>query len=190
MKIYELTPVEGFRDISVDDRRCKSDKEFNRLQTALYFTGVPIVGKWNEPPLYSAYPKKPFADVRLLGSGVIAVTAKKLDVLEMFLEMAGQLFPVHFADNDFVFCNITECVDCIDESKSVWKELSGGNRIYRKTHFDFSTLPESTLFKIPQWPTRIYCWERHNDPEGEFKACCEKHKLKGIHFRLIQSGEE
>ena len=190
MNIYQMGSLEGFRDITVDDRRCKTDEEMERLGLALNFTGEPVDGKWTAPPLYSVYPRKPFADVRLVGSGAVVVTPKGLEVLEMFLEMSGELFPVHFTDIDFTFCNITECVDCIDEAATKWQVFSTGRRICLVPQFDFSLLPESSLFKIPECPTNIYCWERHGDPEGEFKACYEKHKLKGIHFRLIQSGEE
>lgn len=192
MNIYQLSSKEGARDILVDDRKCKTDKDFLRLQCALQFEGKPLK-RWKAPSLFSLYPRKPFADVTLPGisTGSLAVNPKGLDALEMFLEMAGELFPVQFADTDFTFCNITECVDCVDESRSESKVLaSDGRRIWRKVHFDFSLLPESTLFKIPQWPTKIFCWERHNDPEGEFKACYEKHKLKGINFSLVQSGEK
>lgn len=190
MVIYEISAKDGFRDLTVDDRHA-SDEEFDRLQVALRFTGRPLDGKrWEPPPLYSVYPRKLYPDVFYMNRGGLVVYSRAFDVLDMFLEMAGEVLTFKFDGLDLAICNITECVECIDEGRSGWTELPSGGRMCLRPHFDFTLLPESTLFKIPQWPTRIYCWERHKDPESEFKACYEKHKLKGISFRLVQSGEE
>lgn len=193
MKIYQIGSTEGFRDISVDDRSPKAGdvgEPYPGRSTALDFTGKPLGSQWRPPALYSMYPRKPFPDVGIIGVGGVVVNSCCLDVLDSFLEMAGELYIVGFEGKAITICNITECVDCIDASKSLCEELCDGTKMWRKLHFDSSLLPESTLFKIPQWPNRIYCWERHKDAEGEFKACYEKHKLKGVHFRLVQSGEE
>lgn len=177
--------------MTIDDRHCKSDEEFHRLHsTAINFTGEPLGGKWVSPPLYSIYPRKPFPDIALLHRGGLVAYPSAFDAVDMFLEIAGELIPLKFGDKELTVCNIIESVECLDDQKSQWQVLPSGNRLFLKPYIDASLLPESTLFKIPQRPTSIYCWERHNDPEGEFKACYEKHKLKGLRFRLIQSSEE
>jgi hypothetical protein len=48
----------------------------------------------------------------------------------------------------------------------------------------------SSLFKIPERPFTIYCWEEDRDQETEFKACVEKNKLKGLEFELVWTDEK
>jgi hypothetical protein len=87
---------------------------------------------------------------------------------------------------------VTECVNCLDHDKCKWLKTKDGQRIYpTKFVFHPDRFVESSIFKIPEMrASSPLCVERENDPETEFKAAVEHHKLKGLTFKLLWSGRE
>jgi hypothetical protein len=151
-----------------------------------YFRGVPKTD-WNPAPMAPDPKSLPEPDVWRFGYGAFAVGTellKKIPALERILSRAGQLLPQPFKGKELTICNILECVNCIDEEKTQYPEP-----VERKgvpfPFFVTSALPKSTLFKIPLVPTDIFAWEDSSsiDPENDFKACAEKHKLTSVYFR-------
>jgi hypothetical protein len=191
MKIFEVKFDDKFQYLAADDRKSKTDKEIQALQLSLYFTGEPKK-KWRPPKIYVPYPKRLEPDIWStgIGNGAFAVNAKAFEKLDALLEMAGELLEFSYKDQTLTICNILECIDCVDEDRSKWSLDKTGKRNFFVTPFFFmDALSESTLFKIPQSPVDMFCWEQSEDPDSEFKACVEHHKLKGIKFKLIQKDD-
>src|SRR5690349_12399190 len=130
MRVFIFSPVSNnHQDLLPDDRKCKSDAEFEAVNSALRFTGVPKGKKWVSPPVFSLNPKKPMPDIWHIGYGsdAFAVTQKVFEKTSMFLEMAGELLPLPYKDLNLIICNITECVDCVDPEASQWLSLGPGS---------------------------------------------------------------
>jgi hypothetical protein len=188
MKIYELKFDEKFQYLQADDRRCKTDLEIQQLQLSLYFKGEPKE-KWHPPKVYSPYPKRLEPDIWSMGigNGAFGVTEKAFEKLDAVLEMAGEILNLPYQNQTLTICNILECIDCVDEDRSKWTmDRHGKRKFLVSPYFFMDSLSESTLFKIPQSPIDIFCWEQSEDPDSEFKACVEHHKLKGLKFKLLQ----
>jgi hypothetical protein len=199
--VYRVKCVDGswpgskpYQGIVLDERVFKTEAE--RVQYHMkyhYFEGVRKTD-WNPAPM-EPWPKKlPEPDIWYFDNGAFAVWAellKKIPALERILNRAGQLLPQPFKGKELVICNILECVNCIDEEKTQYP-IPGTRRGVPIPYFVTSALPKSALFKIPQAPTQIFAWEDSNsiDPENDFKACVEKHKLTSIYFRPAWSEAE
>lgn len=183
MRVFQFSAVSNeHQDLLLDDRMFKTDEERMRLIDFFRFDGTPKGSEWTAPLFISLNPRQPIPDiwsVKGTSSGAFAVNEYARDRLLPFLEMAGELLPLNYKDLGLSLCNITECVDCIDEQASSWRKLPSGRRLLEKPVFRADYLPESTLFKIPQRPRNIYCWERTGEAEDEFKACVELNKFKG-----------
>jgi hypothetical protein len=157
----------------------------------LTFTGVPK-SDWVPPKMKSYHPMREVPDFWSLdvccGAFAVSEKAMKVDELERLLIRAGQLLPLPYKNETMTIFNILECVDCVDENKTEFRPSASspmGKRSERP-FFVADDLPESSLFKIPYDPTKIYTWEQDGDnPEDEFKACVELNKLKGLKFELI-----
>jgi hypothetical protein len=123
-------------------------------------------------------------------SGAFAAGAGALeaDWTFMHLEMAGELLPLEFEGQEVMLCNITECLNCLDEKASEWgADPVTGEKIVIKPVFNPNRFVQSTLFKAAQCPRRIFCLEYHAQPEDEFKAAFEAEGLKGLIFQEVWS---
>jgi hypothetical protein len=199
--VYSVKCVDGswpdskpYQRISLDRNVFKTETErVNYRSKHHYFEGVPKTD-WNPAPM-APYPKSlQEPDVWSFFNGAFAVWTEllnKIPALEQILNRAGQLLPQPFKGKELTICNILECVDCIDEEKTLYARSDVRKGISRP-FFVKSALPKSTLFKIPQAPTDVFAWEDSSstNPETEFKACVEKHKLTSIYFRPVWSETE
>ena len=193
MNVYAVwADGDTFSHLRVDTRHCRTDEEALALEQVFWFEGERCRG-WKAPRVYIDYPKRPTPDFWQIGvnAGAFAVAEETLEQAAMLLEMAGELLPLPTKEGLLSICNILECVDCVDEERSErrlreWpgKPEKNWTTIERPAFFP-RAMPESTLFKIPQRPRDIYCWERDADPVGEFKAFVEANKLTGLRFRLV-----
>jgi hypothetical protein len=198
IKVYRVKCVDGswpgskpYQRISLDRNVFDTEAErVNYRKKHHCFEGVPKID-WNPAPMTPDPKSLPEPDVWNFGNGAFAVWAElltKIPALERILSCAGQLLPQPFKGKELTICNVLECVDCIDEEKTLY-----ANSVLRKgvslPFFVKSTLPISKLFKIPQAPTQIFAWENSSsiDPENDFKACVEKHKLTSIYFHPVWS---
>lgn len=103
--------------------------------------------------------------------------------------MAGELLPVPYKEQTFSLLNITQCIECLDAERSEWQEMkSTGRKRLRKPFLRADRMCASTLFKSAHSPLEIYCIEYSGDPEEEFKASVEHHKLKGLVFEEVMMG--
>ena len=153
------------------------------------FVGTPIDRKtWPPGKVISLLPKGPKPDVWTvgLGSGAFAINLCAHPALEMFGEMAGELLPLPFNEETLSVFNILQCLDCLDEDATEWKQLvTTGQRRVVTPCIRASRLTSSTLFKSAHNPFNFYCWENEADPEYEFKACVEANGISGLVFEEV-----
>ena len=157
----------------------------------LRFNGV-SKSNWIPPKMKSYYPMRVVPDFWSLNSGAgafaVGERAMKTGELEKILISAGQLLPLPHKDETLTIFNILECIDCIYEDKTEFEPNASSpmRKSSERPFFVAGDLPESSLFKIPYDPTKIYTWEVEGDnSEDEFKSCVEQNKLTGLKFELI-----
>lgn len=191
MNIYEVTvAIDDYRNLSYD-RRGMTSEEACRFHDAMGCRGVPKKD-WAPPPMRIINPLKPEPDFwDCVARGAFATHPRAKAYVCMFLERAGQLLPVRYKDLELTVLNILEVYNCIDKERSEWARLPTGQP-YRlvKPAFVPQQPGSSTLFKIPEQNTTVYCWEQTGKGEDEFKACVEANKLTGLRFKLVWSDEE
>jgi len=188
MKIYKVHYFnESFQSFMID-RTGLSEEEYKYLTV---FDGV-SKEEWHPPKVFSTNPKNPAADFwGFCGYGG-AMALQPVDPSEVYthLEIAGQLLPLLHMGRRFELINIVECLDCIDEDQSEWLYSPDGERqLLVKPDFIESHIGGSSLFKIPELPLNIYCWEEYSQPLDSFKAAVEANELTGLKFELVWDGE-
>jgi len=150
-----------------------------------------LIENWTPPRVYSYYANYPVPDIwELKGTGAFAVPPKAASTLGLFLEMGCQVLPLPYKGKEFSLCNVMCCIECVDEEHSEWvlHPKTKERARLKKPVFYPDCVDESTLFKIPQLPLEIYCWEKAYDPDCEFRACIIEKKLKGLRFDLAWEG--
>jgi hypothetical protein len=144
---------------------------------------------WKPPPVYVFNPKKKEGHfVGFLGGRVFAVTQetmKSFGKLQTFFEQSGELLPFTHKSRQFFAFNCTNCLNALDEDKTVYS--SGRASIDRyaflptRFHFSLLTVPDSR---------ELLAVEGLSAREDEFKGYVEKGKLTGLLFEEVWKGED
>ena len=142
---------------------------------------------WIPPEIYVPNPTLKRGNFFYLCSTGFVTDSKATEELRDLLEMAGELLPLRYKNEDYTLLNVTECMDCLDHERTEWElARTTGAKIRIIRHmFKPNRLPESSIFKIPQRLATIYVAEGRFDPEDEFKARVEKSGLKGLLFEEV-----
>ena len=155
----------------------------------LRFDGKRKAASWQPLEVYVLHPALEVPDIwQLSASGSTLIVAP--DVAEKLawpLRTAGELLPVRHEGKDFLLCNVTEVVNCLDRGRTEFRRIGlqgfGIGPVKYAFHPNRFTTP---LFKIPEEATAaLFALERSGDPDKELKAAVEKHGLKGIEFELL-----
>jgi hypothetical protein len=88
----------------------------------------------------------------------------------------------------FTILNVTECIDCLDHEKVVWKydKLTKSPIIIEKYAFHNNRFTESCIFKIPETSSgEVLLVEGLRDQQSEFRKVLENYDLKGLTFELL-----
>jgi hypothetical protein len=145
------------------------------------------------PPRFRIYnPQAPSADFIGGITGALVVRRVSLERVRTFFELAGEILPIDVPGQDLCLLNITDCVDCLDPSRTRWVLGETTHRPIRvaKYAFDPKLLPGSSLFKIPQTARgEVLTWEGRQDPDDEFKPFVESNGLTGLKFELLDEEE-
>lgn len=152
------------------------------------------VEEWQPPAVYVYEPKLRAGDFWgfQMQRSTFAIAPRVHKLVEPLLCLAGQLLPLPYEDQVFHLLNVTECVNCLDQSATEWVYgKSTGKRIdVEKYVFHADRLPESSVFKIPETASsEILCYEGLKDPEDEFKPSVELQALTGLRFHKLWSSE-
>ena len=194
MKVFTVECIgDKYKALDVDRSGYASESEYKAAYDSLRFAGLEKES-WLPPKMHFRNPLKPAPDfwMLLVSSAAFAVGPKAVETVYSFLEMAGEVLPLPVKGYELAILNVLKCYDCIDPNRSEWRTLPDSNVRggLRKPFFVPEHMQMSTIFKIPEWRHRVFCWEEDRDPETEFKACVEKNKLKGLEFELVWSDEE
>ena len=190
-------------------RAYKVKPDFNKFQyflwemelvgmTAAMYDALSCDGRrkgdhWKPPPVSIYNPRHKRGDFFAVGIGggglVMAPWAMaKVHALQMFAELAGELLPLEYKNQVFTLLNITVCLDCLDEERSKWLTHEDGKRTMLKPFLRVDRTCPSNLFKSTHSPFDIFCLEYSHNPNEEFKACVEYHKLTGLLFEEVAIG--
>jgi hypothetical protein len=183
MKVFLVGfDVNRFRSLALDG---------DQSSKVLHFDCTPRSADWSSPAMYCPDPVRPRPDLWYVGtSSTIAATADAFDKVQTQFEMAGECLPLAAEGERFTLLNVTECINCLDHDRSEFLKTADGRKLFPlKYAFHRDRFEENSIFKIPEARTRILCVERAQDPEMEFKAAVDTHRLKGLTFQQIWSSD-
>jgi hypothetical protein len=186
VKVYQVEfDVNNFRSLAADD--------VADARSILSFECKPKLPRWKPPSMYCPDPLSPAPDFWYIGGGSgIAVSSAAFPKVQTQFEMAGELLPLPFEGGELTLLNVLVCINCLDHDKCTWVKTKDGRRLFPNPYQDGAYVfhpdrfAESTLFKIPEMhKSTVLCIEREDDPETEFKAAVEHHKLTGLAFKEL-----
>lgn len=185
MKVFEI-------DFAVNDyQQLNFESEKRGRLPDIQFDGKSLKRRWKTPNMWVYRPKLKVPDLWAISiPGAMVASPEAFSRVGEFFEMAGEVLPIAFKEKTWNLLNVTECVDALNHAKCEWLLTDEGERVYpMKYAFYIPALPESTIFKVPEVSPLLLTHEDKGDPETEFKAACEKHKIKGIKFTLLWSSK-
>jgi hypothetical protein len=151
------------------------------------FNGASRSATWTPMPIYSQSPRLQQPDIwQLVGAAVLVFSEEVAQALEPFVSIAGEQLPLRVSDGDTLMyaLNILKDVDCLDKSSSDFEDPS-----LRRLTFIEHRLPESGLFKVPEYETvDIFHVERAGDRDS-FRRRVEQHELEGVSFRTVWASD-
>jgi len=172
------------------------DDGFVDKHQLLEFNCQPKAADWKQYKVFIPDPALKPPDFWEIYGAAFAMEPRVLDFVLAQCEMSGEILPLKFEKRTLSVVNVLQCWNCLDHNKTKWLQLTPKTRIIddsKKNAYAFipARMDEPSLFKLQEDRfNRIYCVERERDPETEFKAAVEKHKLKGILFDLLWSDEK
>jgi hypothetical protein len=149
------------------------------------FDGRPIGEEWHSPELYVRHPllEKPDIWGALGFSHTFAFEEWATDVVQTFLDQAGEQLPLSYENRKLVLLNVTYVLNCLDHKRS--RFVANMPHMIDEYVFYADRLDYS-LFKIPETRmSEMLCVEGGAAPEAEFKAMVEQHGLRGLRFERI-----
>src|SRR5690349_21379938 len=114
MKIYRVVP-----DVNRYQRLLPSDEAIWKTDL-LTFDGTEKMSTWQMPSVYIFNPKKKRGDFFYLTAGSLVCNDSTCNQMQDLLEMSGELLPLVFNNENYHVVNATECVNVLDEVKTIW----------------------------------------------------------------------
>jgi hypothetical protein len=151
------------------------------------FDGRSKLRGWEARRVYSDQPRLDRPDIwQLVGSAALVMGETVISQLEPCISSSGELLPlVDAKSGDTVLAlNILRDIDCLDLDESSLDPIEPA------LAFLEHRLPESGLFKVPEFDTTdIFCLEREDDPES-LRGRIARLGLRGVAFQLVWSNTE
>jgi hypothetical protein len=185
MKVYRVVAdVNQYQSLSPTDEEIWATER-------LTFDGSGRVKSWTAPEVFVLHPLLAKGDFMHLAPGTIVARPRALELLAKQFEMAGEILPLQHEGESLGVLNVTECINALDEDRTVWLLDGGsGRRVFPKSYvFRSDRFTDAPLFKIP--PTcrgELLTVEGLRDPEDEFKTLVEANGLTGLRFVELWSG--
>ena len=156
------------------------------------FDGNPKAATWKPPEVFVLHPKLKAGDFYAFCAGAFAAREASLREVRMHLEIAGELLPLIHEGERFVVLNVTDCINVLDQERTVWDIYADGTRgLIRHPAFLPSRFTASSIFKIPEDNSvEIFTYEGFKSPHDEFKPTYERLGLTGLRFEEVWSDEE
>jgi len=182
--VYRVIPSSDFQRLEMKD-----EEEFRRKRGVWRFDGTPIGKKWASPKVFVPHPSLERPDIwgTFVGWGALAFEPHVADVVQLFLDQAGEQLPLIHEKRRLTMLNVTYVTDCLDTDAS--ESEPDLPHIVNKYVFHAHRLDYS-LFKIPQTAMgELLTVEGLSAPDDEFKPTVEKHGFKGLIFNKLWSGK-
>lgn len=144
----------------------------------------PMLPGWIPQPLFLSEPERKVGNFAKSWGGGLVVDSYGRQVLGPVFEESCELLPMlPFRSETFRVMNVLLCADCLDEASTKWRTTreSGVRCGIDKYEFSKESLPNSSLFKIPQSP-EIMVVTGLFEPELDFKSIVERNGLTGLKF--------
>jgi len=181
MKIYRIVnDVEKYQWIMPQNEKDLFD--------ALSFDCFPKKESWNPIEMYIFNSKKKKGNFYSLGGiGALVFDDNVLNVMRTFFEMAGEILPVFLNGTELYILNVLECVNALDEKKTIWNYYENQTRDgILKYAFHNKRFTESSIFKIPETSkTEILTYSGFKDPIEEFYSLYIQYAFEGLLFDQI-----
>jgi hypothetical protein len=159
---------------------------------ALEMDCTPKEETWVPPPVFIYEPMLKAGDFYQFEGSKLITTLRATEVLEEFLEMAGELLPLPYGGEVYTVLNVLECINCLDHERTQWRlgPDTGEKLGPRQYAFHPDRFSESPLFKIPETcRSQILLVEGLRDPEEEFRYVVENAGLNGLVFEELWDSE-
>lgn len=152
------------------------------------FDSSPKLNEWVIPDMKVYDPTTTASNFYCIGnSGVLVFDEIVLESMQTMFEICGEILPINCEGKKLFALNVTECINVLDEDRTIWEFYSNGKRRRIKEYF-FSRhlLSESSIFKIPQIKTtKIFCYSEVKDVEDEFIGLYKLNALNGLVFEKV-----
>jgi hypothetical protein len=183
MKVFKITEdVNNYQWIMPED---DSD-----ILNTLKFECSPRSQNWSPINMYVFNPKKKKGNFFSLGGfGALVFDEIVLDKMLTFLEMAGEILPLNVEGTTLYCLNVLECVNSLDQNKTVWDHYDDGTKgRILKYAFHSNRTTNSSIFKIPETcRTEVLVYSGVKDEEDEFYSSYKKCGFTGLDFTEIYS---
>jgi hypothetical protein len=161
----------------------------------LMMDGSPRKNEWTPVAVYNRMPQLEETDFYQYHPSGLIINERALEAFgQAYLETYAEVLPLicdepHCPAEKLYLINVTECVNCLDHAKTVWKGLS--RILFVKPAFRSERLPwPGTLFKIPETSaTAVYLCEDTDASTNAFREVMERSQLRGLIFETIWQSE-
>jgi hypothetical protein len=144
----------------------------------------PLLDTWIPPDVFIYEPLHKRGDLFNFNSSSLILSSRATEALRPFLQAAGELLEVPYEGQSFWLLNVLQCVDCLDEARTGWREFEGIRLAPERYVFDPDRLPTSRLFKIPQTRRAEVLILDREDGKGFVDALVEHH-IEGYELELL-----
>jgi hypothetical protein len=144
----------------------------------------PLLHTWIPPEVIIYEPLLKRGDLFNFNSSSLILSPRATEALRPFLQAAGELLEVPYEGQSFWLLNVLQCVDCLDEAKTGWREHKGIRLAPERYMFHPDRLPASCLFKIPQTCRGEVLILDREDGKGFVDALVEHH-IEGYKLELL-----
>lgn len=147
---------------------------------------------WRPPAVSALDPLKKKGDFLYFDPGVLLASPRAAKRVRTYFEMAGELLPLFYDDQEYMLLNVLNCIDALDHKKSEWFKAGDGSPVsIKKYSFQINALGTSSIFKVPEvCRGSVLTWEVDRAPDREFKAYVETNKLEGLIFEELWDSEK
>lgn len=146
-----------------------------------WFTGKSMIEHWHPIEVnFESEARKIPGDFPSIGGLPPVFSHKAIAVLGQLINESVEILSLKPFSLNLYAVNVTQVIDCLDESKSKIKRFSdGGIMRIEKYIFHDNCIGHANIFKIPQQLRgRIYV-------SHTFKMAVEENNLKGLIFHLV-----
>lgn len=146
---------------------------------------------WEPPPVHLNNPKLKIGDFLNALNNYLVANTRATELLRPLFAACAEILPLPCEGEMYYVINVTKCVDCLDDNKTVWAIPEGPYRGWIVRHvFTPERLQAGGIFKIPEYGGReIFAVEGLGDRDAEFREIVRRERLTGLLFEEVWSSD-